>query len=91
MSILGSFFVEQLFNASSLIVTFNLLFLAFLLGGLLLGLGLLLASVSGQRLLQNLENLLILNLLVGLVPLEIQGRGGTQLGDTVLGNGCTMC
>lgn len=91
MSILGSFFVEQLFNASSLIVTFNLLFLALLLGGLLLGLGLLLASVSGQRLLQNLENLLILNLLVGLVPLEIQGRGGTQLGNTVLGNGCAMC
>jgi hypothetical protein len=91
LSILGSFFAEHLFNTSSLIVTFTLLFLALLLGGLLLGLGLLLASVSGQRLLQNLENLLILNLLVGLVLLEIQGRGGTQLGNTVLGNGCATC
>jgi hypothetical protein len=72
-------------------MSYILLFLALLLGRLLLGLALLLTSVSGQGLLQDLEDLLVLDLLVGLVLLEVQGRRGTQLGDAVLGNSLALC
>lgn len=70
----------------------TLLFVALLLGSLLLRLALLLTSVSGNGLLQDLENLLVLDPLVGLVLLKVQRGGGTQLGDTILGNskGCKV-
>lgn len=61
--------------------------LAGLLGRLLLLLVLALASVSRQRLLQNFENLLVLNLLVRLELAQVQGRRSTKLGDAVLGDG----
>ena len=51
-----------------------------LLGGLLL-LGL------GQRLLQNLQNLLVFNLLVALDLFQVDGRGSAETGEAVLGNG----
>lgn len=58
-------------------------------GGLLLVLVLVLlvAGGTGQRLLEDLENLLILDLLVGLVLLQVD-VGGSKLGDAVLGDGC---
>jgi hypothetical protein len=65
----------------------TLLFIALLLGGLLLGLALLLTGVSGHGLFQDLKDFLVLNLLVGLVLLEVQSGRGTKLGNTVLGNG----
>ena len=68
----------------------TLLFVALLLGGLLLGLALLLASVSGHGLFQDLKDFLVLNLLVGLVLLEVQSRRATKLGNTVLGNGLSL-
>lgn len=55
---------------------------------LLLALALLLASVAGQGLLENLENLLVGNLLVRLDLAEVQLRGATELGQAVLGEGC---
>lgn len=60
-----------------------------LLGGLLLRLLLLvlLASVAAERLLEELEDLLVSDLLVGLVLAHIKLRRGTELGDTVLGDG----
>lgn len=71
---------------------YALLFVALLLGSLLLRLALLLTSVSGNGLLQDLENLLVLDLLVGLVLLKVQRGRATQLGDTILGNskGCKV-
>lgn len=75
-------------SSTSPLLPFHLLGISLaLLLGLLLGLALLLARVSGGGLLQNLENLLVLNLLVRLVLLQVQGRGRTQLGDAVLGDG----
>jgi len=58
-------------------------------GGLLLlvVLALLVAGRAGQRLLEDLENLLILDLLVGLELGEIDSAGGSKLGDPVLGDG----
>jgi hypothetical protein len=72
-------------------MSYTLLFVTLLLGCLLLGLALLLASVSGNRLLQDLENLLVLDLLVGLVLLKVQRGRATQLGNTILGNSWTLC
>lgn len=69
----------------------TLLFVALLFGSLLLRLALLLTSVSGNGLLQDLENLLVLDPLVGLVLLKVQRGGGTQLGDTILGNSLALC
>lgn len=70
----------------------NLLFLGTigLLGGglLLLVLVGLAAGGTGQRTLQDLEDLLILNLLVGLVLGEIRSVGCGKAGDTILGDGC---
>lgn len=57
------------------------------LGGLLLALVLLGSGRTGKRLLENLENLLILKLLVGLDFFEVDGIGGSELGDTILGDG----
>lgn len=60
-----------------------------LFGGLLLlrlALALLLACVSGKGLLEDLEDLLIGDLLVALVLADVQGRGTTKLGNTVLGD-----
>ena len=61
------------------------------LGGLCLGSGLLLLvlvlRLLGKRLLKDLKNLLIGDLLVGLELGKIRGRGRTQTGDTVLGDG----
>lgn len=60
-----------------------------LLGRLLLLLALaLLSRVSGQGLLQNLENLLVGDLLVRLDLAQVKSRGASQLGDAVLGDGC---
>lgn len=59
----------------------------FLGGGLLLlRLALLLAGVAGQRLLQDLEDLLVGDLLVRLELLEVKRGSAAELGDTVLGN-----
>lgn len=71
----------------------NLLFLGTvgLLGGLLLlVLVSLVAGRAGQGALQDLENLLILDLLVGLVLGEVGSVGCGQAGDTVLGDGCNV-
>lgn len=57
------------------------------LGGLLLALVLLGSGRTGKRLLENLENLLILKLLVGLDFFEVNRVGGSELGDTILGDG----
>lgn len=56
-------------------------------GLLLLVLVLLVASGTGQGLLKDLEDLLVLDLLVGLVLLQVNVGSG-ELGDTVLGDGC---
>lgn len=59
--------------------------------GLLLALALLLAGVSGNRLLENLEDLLVLDLLVSLVLAQVESGSSTELSDTVLGDGCLPC
>lgn len=56
-------------------------------GLLLVALALLVTSRAGQGLLEDLEDLLILDLLVGLELGEIDLAGGRKLGDTVLGDG----
>lgn len=56
-------------------------------GLLLLVLVLLVAGGTGQRLLEDLQDLLILDLLVGLELLQVN-VGSSKLGDTVLGDGC---
>lgn len=56
--------------------------------GLLLALVLLVTGRAGKGLLENLKNLLILELLVRLDLLDIDGLGSSELGETVLGNGC---
>ena len=71
---------------SFVFVTSLFLCLSLLLSGLLLLALVLLASVPGQRLLEDLKNFLIHNLLIRLVLLKVQRRRGTQLGDAVLGN-----
>ena len=58
------------------------------LGGLLLALALLGSGGAGKGLLEDLEDLLILELLVGLDLLEVNGGSGSKLGETVLGDGC---
>jgi hypothetical protein len=58
------------------------------LGGLLLALVLLVAGRAGKGLLENLEDLRILDLLVRLDLLDIDGLGGSELGEAVLGDGC---
>lgn len=55
--------------------------------GLLLVLVLLVTGGTGQGLLKDLEDLLILDLLVALVLLEVDSAGSGELGDTVLGDG----
>lgn len=55
--------------------------------GLLLVLVLLVTGRTGQGLLKDLEDLLVLNLLVALVLLKVNSAGGSELGDTVLGDG----
>lgn len=57
------------------------------LGGLLLALALLVSGGAGNGLLEDLEDLLILNLLVRLDFLEVNGVGSSELGETVLGDG----
>lgn len=64
-----------------------LVLLGSLLGGLLLLLVLLLALVSCQGLLKNLEDFLVGDLLVRLELAQVQSRGATKLGDTILGDG----
>lgn len=59
--------------------------------GLLLALVLLVTSRAGKGLLEDLENLLIFDLLVGLDLLEINGLGSGKLGETVLGDGYKKC
>lgn len=56
-------------------------------GLLLLVLVLLVTSGTGKGLLKDLEDLLVLDLLVGLVLLQVNVGSG-KLGDTVLGDGC---
>lgn len=58
-----------------------------LLGGLLLVLVLLVAGRASQRLLEDLQNLLIFDLLVRLELLRAGSGGVGELGDTVLGDG----
>lgn len=55
--------------------------------GLLLALVLFVTGRASKGLLENLENLLILELLVRLDLLEIDGLGSSELGETVLGDG----
>lgn len=69
-----------------LLTLFSLLLSRRLLG-LLLWLLLLVTGVARQGLLQDLEDLLVLDFLVCLVLAQVQGRGSSQLGDTVLGDG----
>lgn len=60
-----------------------------LLGWLLLLLVLALGTgVLGERLLKDLEDLLISDLLVSLALLDVEGRWGAQTGETVLSDGC---
>lgn len=56
-------------------------------GLLLLVLVLLVAGGTGNRLLEDLQDFLILDLLVGLELLQVD-VGSSKLGDTVLGDGC---
>lgn len=56
-------------------------------GLLLLALALLVAGGAGQGLLKDLQDLLILDLLVGLELLQVNG-GSSKLGETVLGDRC---
>lgn len=58
-----------------------------LLSGALLLLVLVL-GLLGKRLLKNLQNLLVGDLLVGLELGEVRSRRSTETGDTVLGDGC---
>lgn len=68
---------------------FLLLSTVSLLGGLLLLVLVgLVAGGAGQRALQDLEDLLVFNLLVGLEQRKVRGTGGGQTLDTVLGDGC---
>jgi hypothetical protein len=60
-----------------------------LLGGSLLLLVLVL-RLLGKRLLKNLEDLLVSDLLVGLEFGKIRSRRSTETGDTVLGDGCSQ-
>jgi hypothetical protein len=79
----------QVFHRQALLLGVgSLLGSAVSLGRLLLGLALLLSGISGQRLLEDLENLLVGDLLVRLELAEVKLRGGAQLGDAVLGDGC---
>lgn len=48
----------------------------------------LVAGGAGQRALQDLEDLLVFNLLVGFEQRKVRGTGGGQTLDTVLGDGC---
>lgn len=74
-----------------LAVVVILIVVAGLLGSLLLlALALLLASVAGKGLLEDLEDLGVLNLLVRLNLGEVKGGGATKLGETVLGDGCEV-
>lgn len=57
-------------------------------GLLLLVLVLLVAGRAGQRLLEDLQDLFILDLLVGLELIEVGGTGSGKTGDAVLGDGC---
>jgi hypothetical protein len=57
------------------------------LGGLLLALALLVSGGASKGLLEDLEDLLVLDLLVRLELLEVNGVGGSELGQTVLGDG----
>lgn len=63
------------------------------LGGLSLGGGLLLLvlvlRLLGKRLLKDLKDLLVGDLLVGLELGKVRSRRSTQTGDTVLGDGCS--
>jgi hypothetical protein len=59
-------------------------------GLLLLALALLVASRASKGLLEDLKDLFVLNLLVGLELLEIGGVGGSKFGNTVLGDSCDM-
>ena len=61
--------------------------LALLLGGLLLLVLALAASVPGEGLSKNGKNLLILNLLLRLELGEVERGGGAELGEAVLGDG----
>lgn len=81
-------------SSRRLLVVAVLLILTLLLGGSLLGglllllvLALALPGVPGQRLLKDLEDLLVGDLVVRLVLADVQRRGTAQLGDAVLGNG----
>ena len=56
--------------------------------GLLLALVLLVSGRAGKGLLKDLEDLLILELLVRLDLLEVDRLGSSELGETVLGDGC---
>jgi len=58
-----------------------------LLGGALLLLVLVL-RLLGKRLLKDLEDLLVGDLLVGLELAKVRSRRSTETGDTVLGDGC---
>lgn len=59
-----------------------------LLGGALLLLVLVLGLLS-KRLLKNLQDLLVGDLLVGLELGKVRSRRSTQTGDTVLSDGCS--
>ena len=63
------------------------------LSGLSLGDGLLLLvlvlRLLSKRLLKDLKNLLVGDLLVGLELGKVRSRRSTQTGDTVLGDGCS--
>lgn len=69
--------------------TLRSMHLLFTAGGLLLlALVLLVTGRTGKGLLEDLEDLLILDLLVALVQLQVDGVRGGKLGETVLGDGC---
>lgn len=81
--------VEPRAGTGDLLIVAVLLLLAVLLSGLLLGLLLLvlLANVARERLLKNLQHLLVGDLLVSLVLAHIKSRWTSELLKAVLGDG----
>lgn len=57
-------------------------------GLLLLVLVLLVAGRAGQGLLEDLQDLFILDLLIALELLQVNGAGSGKLSETVLSDGC---
>lgn len=81
--------VESRPATGDLLIVAVLLLLTVLLGGLLLRLLLLvlLANIARERLLENLQHLLVGDLLISLVLAHIQSRWASELLNAVLGDG----